>query len=1029
MSVHGAVGDAIARGFLIGLCGLVFSCHSDSVRSPDSVQEWSVQFSTDEATGMDVDVAPDGTTIAFEALGDIYTVPTKGGRAKLLVGGTSWDTYPRYSPDGRYVAFVSDRAGGSDLWTIALESGKASRITMPAQGTLGPPSWSPTGLWLYAGRVDETDVSAIWRFPAVGGMGEAVPLGGFVEGPVAAPDGQHLYYVRKRAQVARARVDGRYPTHITDATDHCGDQVRLSKHGTAIAYTCLEEKDVALYVHDLETDHRVLVYRSETPYPGRIALQHNAFAFVGDSHDLVVADHGRLRFVETAAPGGRANVDMPIPVERSVHFTIRNPERDEASGVPVPGSPILPMWPQISSDGRHAVAVVAGKLWISDRRNGSQRRLTSSEVSVLESSPRISADGCCVAFSVWDGGYSSIRTVDIHGHVESLVVRDSSSLFLHPSWSPEGDKIAAVRIPRSPTWSYRPMAFAIVEVDLRTGRVNDVFETKHARRHTRQFSGHPMYTGAGIAFVVHDNDESKVLLTRRDRPGVADVLFRTGPAEEIALSPSGLKAAVAANGATYVVDRTQGSAQYVDLGLQRKLSTHPGYFLSWHGADSLVSCVRALCKVRALSTGAVRTFAAPAPAGRNGGSDTSLVVRGGKVVTMGAMGTFDPGGIVMIGGRITYVGPLSDLPVPNGVTKTVEVPGTVIIPGLIDTHAHIGHWPPELVQQYSWVTRAYLRFGVTTIFDPQPAEVTIAALADLVRSNRMPGPDILSSGAPIFGERYRRVFPDMVAAIHSRLDAADAIERAAQLGTGPIKVYSQPKRVHRQWLAASAARRGLLIVGEGACDRRLALSMVLDGYTGFEHAIPGTIYADVRELLRQSAASYTPTVLVGCGSAGSLGWFASSMSDKEKAMAASVIPTDEFARRTSLGSDSLDAAFWVAARGAAHLAGYGVNVTTGSHGEMPGLGTIWEAVTLQMGGLAPSKVLEAATVNGARKLGISGDVGSLEVGKRANLVILEEDPTVDVRNLLSVVGVVRDGHWFGGGEQYESWPRRAGEGT
>src|SRR2546427_13203420 len=67
-----------------------------------------VSFTTDEGTWLSLDVSPDGKTIAFELLGDIYTLPIEGGKAKLIDGGMSFDSQPRFSPDGQWIAFLSD---------------------------------------------------------------------------------------------------------------------------------------------------------------------------------------------------------------------------------------------------------------------------------------------------------------------------------------------------------------------------------------------------------------------------------------------------------------------------------------------------------------------------------------------------------------------------------------------------------------------------------------------------------------------------------------------------------------------------------------------------------------------------------------------------------------------------------------------------------------------------------------------------------------------------------------------------------
>src|SRR5499425_1658451 len=75
-----------------------------------------LKFTTDEGTWMSVDVSPDGRTLVFDLLGDLYTVPITGGSATRITSGQAFDAMPSFSPDGRQVAFVSDRSGAPNLW-------------------------------------------------------------------------------------------------------------------------------------------------------------------------------------------------------------------------------------------------------------------------------------------------------------------------------------------------------------------------------------------------------------------------------------------------------------------------------------------------------------------------------------------------------------------------------------------------------------------------------------------------------------------------------------------------------------------------------------------------------------------------------------------------------------------------------------------------------------------------------------------------------------------------------------------------
>ena len=83
-----------------------------------SVAPKTVAIDVDRGTWMSLDVSPDGKTIAFDLLGDIYLLPIAGGEAQNISAGFHWDMQPRFSPDGRQIAFTSDRDGGDNIWVM-----------------------------------------------------------------------------------------------------------------------------------------------------------------------------------------------------------------------------------------------------------------------------------------------------------------------------------------------------------------------------------------------------------------------------------------------------------------------------------------------------------------------------------------------------------------------------------------------------------------------------------------------------------------------------------------------------------------------------------------------------------------------------------------------------------------------------------------------------------------------------------------------------------------------------------------------
>ena len=155
---------------------------------------------------MSVDVSPDGKRIAFDLLGDIYELPIEGGEARALASGMAWDMQPRYSPDGKWIAFTSDRAGGDNLWIMDANGGGARQITKESFRLLNNPVWHPSGRYV-AGRKHFTTrrslgTGEIWLYSLDGGDGVLLvkrPSDEFQKElgePAFSPDGRYLYYTQ-----------------------------------------------------------------------------------------------------------------------------------------------------------------------------------------------------------------------------------------------------------------------------------------------------------------------------------------------------------------------------------------------------------------------------------------------------------------------------------------------------------------------------------------------------------------------------------------------------------------------------------------------------------------------------------------------------------------------------------------------------------------------------------------------------------------------------------------------------------------
>jgi imidazolonepropionase-like amidohydrolase len=384
----------------------------------------------------------------------------------------------------------------------------------------------------------------------------------------------------------------------------------------------------------------------------------------------------------------------------------------------------------------------------------------------------------------------------------------------------------------------------------------------------------------------------------------------------------------------------------------------------------------------------------------------AVVLRGARVVTVRGDEIVERGDVLVQGNRIARICPGTCPDVPL-TARVVPVPGKTIIPGLVDVHAHMGYATLDITPQHLWEYRANLAYGVTTTHDPSASTQAVFAQAELVDAGRIVGPRIFSTGFILYGAENANK------AVTTSLDDARAhLRRLKALGAFSVKSYNQLRRDSRQWIIQAAREEEMLVVPEGGSMLQQNLTMILDGHTGIEHAIPvAPLRQDVVTLLARSRTGYTPTLIVGYGGLwGENYWYQESDVFANERLRRFVPPAllDARARRRVMAP--ADEFYHVAlARAAADVLHAGGSVQLGAHGQLQGLGAHWELWMLAQGGLTPLEALRAATLAGAQYLGLDRDLGSLEPGKLADLVVLDANPLDDIRNSEKVAMVMKNG--------------------
>src|SRR5438477_195356 len=960
-----------------------------------------VEFTTDEGTWLSLDASPDGKTMVFELLGDIFTLPIEGGQAKLISGGMAFDSLPKFSPDGQWITFISDREGSENIWFIARRDRK-------------------TG--------DEDNlihqIKSAFR-------------------PVLSPDGRQVLYVTRYETESGLRLRNlesgedrwvKYPVTRDD-------QESLFTRDVFPGYAFLPGGKEIVYNQDGKIKRLDLATGTERiiPFTAQVSQE------LGPKLDFPqTVEQGpvkvRLIMDPAESPDGKKLVFSSMTHLFTMDMPGGKPQRLTTGNA----REFQPAW---SSDGKSIAYVTwssdGGQLWKIPAAGGTPVQLSKS--LAVYSNPAWSPDGTKIVLlrgnaydrenSTFDGGQTGnadLIWIPSDGGGANLILpargaggphftHDEDRIYVY---TPQGlvslrydgtdrrthlqvkgqglyffeEPIAADDLQPSPDGQWvlahvmnQLYLIAMPVVGGEAPTVNVMSAAVPVKR----------LTDIGADYFEWADDGKTITWA------VGASLFRE-PLSAISFEPTKdekkeaeKKDADAKDSDKKDADKTDAAPQTADVKKDEK-------------KDQKKDEKKEEKKLKEQEKD-VQEIAVDLEVPRKTPKGT-IVLRGATVVTMKGDEVLKNADIVVENNRIKSVGAKGSAPAGS---KVFDVSGKTIVPGFIDTHAHWTEIRRGILDTQNWSFLANLAYGVTAGLDVQTGTNDMFAYQDLVDSGDILGLRAFSTGPGVFSDNNFQSAEEVKGVL---------TKYRKYYGTHNIKSYVVGNRKQRQYMVQASKELEMMPTTEGALDLKLDLTHLIDGFHGNEHTLPITpLYNDMIQMFAKSGIAETPTLIVNYGGPfGEEFWFANSEVN-DNAKLNDLVPDRVFDQRTKrrqgwFRKDEYE--FPKLAAQMAKLERAGGLVGVGSHGEMQGIGYHWEMWMLASGGMTPLEVLRCATVNGAKIIGRPADLGSIEPGKLADLVIMDKNPLDDIHNTNTIHWVMKNGELFEGDTLNEVWPEQ-----
>ncbi len=981
----------------------------------------NVKIDTQSGTWMNVDVSPDGKTVVFDLLGDIYTMPIQGGNPKKLTSDIGWQMQPTFSPDGRYIAYTSDEGGGDNIWLMNTDGTGAHAVTNETFRLLNSPAWSPDGNFIVARKhftnTRSLGAGEVWLYHKNGGNGVMLTAKANDEKDLGEPayshDGKFIYFSQddtpgKTFHYSKDSEQGIYKIkrftvetgEIEELLGGAGGAIRPtpSPDGKYLAYIKRVDFQTSLFLYDLTSGEHTQLYADldrDMQETWAIHGVYPAMSFTPNSKELVFWAQGSLKRLSLADQSVN-DIPFHVKTEKQIQQTVRVKQNIDTPQVDVK----MLRFVQVSPDGEQVIYSALGKLYLVSAQGGKPKRLTQSN-DEFEFYPQFSRDGKKLVFVSWhDQRQGQIKVINL-ATGSTKTVMSAPGKYLEPTFSPDGQHIvfrkggAGDLLDKK--WSLNTGLYLVASEGGEAKLISrNGFNPHFGDRSDRVFA---MDYGANPTLLAID------LATQQQR-----TLYSAKYGTEFKVSPDGDFVAFVDRFKIYVTPFAERGA-VIDLAGDdpqfpvKQLSVRAGENISWSGNSqqlywNLGPELYHANLSEAFKVGQTKDF--KVANGKNVSFKASAYIPkdtvafvGGQIITMEGEQVIRDGVVVVENNKIVAVGTRDNVKIPADALK-IDISGKTIMPGLFDAHAHGSQGENQIIPQQNYINYASLALGVTSIHDPSNNTQEIFTASELQKTGAIVGPRIFSTGTILYGA-YGAGYTSHV---DSLADAKFHLERLQKVGAFSVKSYNQPRRNQRQQVIQAARDLNMMVVPEGGSLLQHNLTMVVDGHTTLEHSLPAAkLYDDVKQLWQASETAYTPTLVVAYGGIwGENYWYDKTEVWKHPRLSA-YVPMSVLGPRSMRRPKAPDHHYnhFHIAKSAKELNDLGVVTNIGAHGQRESLGAHWEIWMFAQGGMSPLQALKTATINPAKTFGLDHQLGSIKAGKLADLIVIDGDPLADIR--------------------------------